>query len=149
MRKEVLLAILFGFVIGLVITFGVYTANKSLKKTQTTEPFQVEVEEAITPSPTPATITIYEPVNEALIDEEKVTLKGKSFPNAVVAVVAEEEEYLLEANDQGLFQVEISLIGGVNQINITAVSPEEEAAETNLSVVFSTAKIELEEKEEE
>lgn len=148
MRKEVLLAILFGFIIGLVITFGVYTANKSLKKTQTTESFQVEVEGTIVPSPAPATITIYEPANEALVNEEKVTLKGKSFPKAVVAVVAEEEEYLLETNDQGLFQVEVSLIGGLNQIKITAVGPEEEA-EASLSLVFSTAKIEPEEKEEE
>ena len=32
MRKEIVIAICVGFVIGLIITFGIYTANRALKQ---------------------------------------------------------------------------------------------------------------------
>jgi len=144
MRKEVLLAIFFGFAIGLVITFGIYTANRGLRKNQTENEFIIEAEPDVTISPKPQAqaLTIYEPVNEALVDQETIKLRGKTFANGVVAVAVEEVEYLITADDQGLFSLEIELIGGLNTINITSVSSDGEEVETSLSLVYSTAEIE-------
>ena len=38
MKKEILIAILIGFILGLIITFGIWTANKSLKDNQEEQP---------------------------------------------------------------------------------------------------------------
>lgn len=143
MRKEVLLAILFGFAIGLVITFGIYTANKSLKKNQTKEAFQVSPDrQEITPAPSPTPLTIYQPADNALLDDDVVTVEGKTFANAVVALTAEEDEYLITADESGGFSQDVDLIGGVNKIRIKSVGPDGQEAETVLNLVFSTAEIE-------
>jgi len=143
MRKEVLLAILFGFAIGLVITFGIYTANKSLKKTQTKEAFQVTPNrQEITPTPSPVPLTIYQPANNALLDEDVVTIEGKTFISAVVALTAEEEEYLITADENGGFSQDVDLIGGVNKVRIKSIGSDDQEAETVLNLVYSTAEIE-------
>lgn len=144
MRKEVLLAILFGFIIGLIITFGVFTANKSLRKEQAESLPQTaeEVETVPTPTLAPAAITVYEPANQELVDQETVQLRGKALTGAVIAIMTEEDEILIEADDQGLFEAEISLIGGVNQVKITAVNEDGQENETELTIIYSTAEIE-------
>ncbi len=52
MRKEVLVAIIIGFGLGLVITFGIWTANKALKTAAPPTP-PTEEKEEVTPTPAP------------------------------------------------------------------------------------------------
>ncbi|MCJ7829738.1 hypothetical protein MUP50_01460, partial [Patescibacteria group bacterium] len=70
MKKEILIAIIIGFVLGLVITFGIWTANKSLKEGTSTQSSQItENETNITPSPQAEEklpLTIISPENNAL-----------------------------------------------------------------------------------
>ncbi|MBU0619031.1 hypothetical protein KKD62_02220 [Patescibacteria group bacterium] len=144
MRKEVLLAIFFGFIIGLIITFGIYTANKGLRQTQTDEIPQTSEEIEASPTPTliPAGLTIYEPANQALIDQENTTIRGKALPKSIIGIVTEEEEILIETDEDGLFETEIGLIGGVNQITITMVAEDGQESNASLTLIYSTAKIE-------
>ena len=80
MRKEIIIAIGVGFVIGLIITFGIYTANKALKqKSQPT----AELPQAETPLPSPvdetAVLEITEPENNIVVSKRLgVFLEGKS-----------------------------------------------------------------------
>jgi len=140
MRKEVLIAIIIGFGLGLVITFGIWTANKALKEIgPTTAPIE-EVE--VTPTPTPTLeLVITSPENNTISEEEIIEVSGQTIPNAIIAITYPEGEKLFEADEDGSFSTEISLIGGDNLIEISAFNDEGDEATKTLTVVFSTAEI--------
>jgi len=145
MKKEILIAIIIGFVLGLVITFGIWTANKSLKEGVTqNQQEEVAKNETIT-TPTQAEeklpLTIISPENNALLNQEKLEIVGKTSPKAVVAISYEEGEKIIEADEKGDFKGEITLIGGGNEITISAFDNQGNEASKTLNLVFSTAEI--------
>ena len=140
MRKEVIIAIILGFALGLVITFGIWKANKALKR-EVPEEVPV-VEEVLEPTPTPAfSLEIISPADESISDESTVTITGKTQPGSVVAVAAEKGEEIIETDEAGNFEVEVDLISGINEIEITAFGLEGEEASKSLAIVYSTAEI--------
>lgn len=142
MRKEVLIAIIIGFGLGLVITFGIWTANKALKETAPTTTAPVEEGAEITPTPAPALeLVITSPENNTVSEEEMIEVSGQTAPSAIVAITYPEGEKLLEADEDGSFSTEISLIGGDNLIEISAFNEEGDEATKTLTVVYSTAEI--------
>lgn len=145
MKKEILIAIIIGFVLGLVITFGIWTANKSLKEGASTQSSQItENETNITPSPQAEEklpLTIISPENNALVNQEKLEIVGKTSPKAMVAIVYEEGGKIIEADEKGDFTMEITLVGGGNEINISAFDSQNNEASKILNIVYSTAEI--------
>ncbi|HUV43071.1 MAG TPA: hypothetical protein VMY36_04200 [Patescibacteria group bacterium] len=142
MRKEVLIAIIIGFGLGLIITFGIWTANKALKETAPTTTAPAEEEVEIKPTPTPTLeLTIISPKNNTISDQELIEVSGQTIPQAIVAITYPEGEKLLEADEDGSFSTEISLSGGDNQIKISAFNDEGDEATESLTVVYSTAEI--------
>lgn len=145
MKKEILIAIIIGFVLGLVITFGIWTANKSLKEGTSTQSSQItEKEINITPSPQAEEklpLTIISPENNALVNQEKLEIVGKTSPKSMVAIIYEEGEKIIEADEKGDFTMEITLVGGGNEINISAFDSQNNEASKNLNIVYSTAEI--------
>jgi hypothetical protein len=143
MKKEVLIAIVIGFALGLLITFGIWTANKALKTQSEVPTEETKTETTVEPTPTPAgfTLSILSPEDEALIDTSKTELKGLSIANAVIVIVAEKEEKIIEADENGSFATEVSLVRGINEITVTAFNQEGEKTSQTLNVVYSTAEI--------
>lgn len=148
MKKEVLLAITIGVVLGLIIMAGVKFDN--LKNLTTAENSNSETLNTIspvptiTPTPTPEptlTISILSPENESLIDTPTVELVGKTSPLSIVVIIAEEDEVILRSSEQGDFKTEVDLIGGENIIEITAYNNEGEEARTELMLTYTTADI--------
>ena len=142
MRKEVILAIVGGVVLGLLVIGGLWWTNKAT----------TEESLNITPTPVleqPPTLTpasslsleIISPEDESIIEEEKITLEGKTAPESVVVVIYPEGENIVEADKEGNFETEITLVGGANEIKITAYDEEGNQAEKNLTLIYSTAKI--------
>lgn len=140
MRKEVLIAIIIGFGLGLVITFGIWTANKALREAPPAVPTEEEVELTPTPAPT-LELIITSPENNIISEEEMIEVSGQTAPRAIIAITYPEGEKLLEADEDGSFSTEISLIGGDNLIKISAFNDEGDEATKTLSVVYSTAEI--------
>lgn len=141
MPKEAIIAITIGFLLGLIITFGVYTANRSLKEKgeSATAP-----EAAVSPLSSPTSDAILEinsPENESLVEEEEISIRGTADPQAIVAIFTEENEHLLTTSPEGTFSAQIRLIKGVNNIKITAVNKANQKVEKNLTIVYSTVKI--------
>jgi hypothetical protein len=142
MRKEVILAIVGGVVLGLLVIGGLWWTNKAT------------TEESLNITPTPVleqpptlipvsslSLEIISPEDESIIEEEKITLEGKTAPESVVVVIYPEGENIVEADKEGNFETEITLVGGANEIKITAYDEEGNQAEKNLTLVYSTAKI--------
>ncbi|MFZ5366264.1 MAG: hypothetical protein ACOZBZ_03125 [Patescibacteria group bacterium] len=142
MRKEVLVAILVGFALGLVITFGIWSANKAL----TSKKAPIVPEEVTAPTvevtPTPSfSLAISKPEDESIASTEKITISGTTEPGAFVVVIAEKGEEILETDEKGIFTGEVSLVSGTNEITVTAFSENGEEVSKTLNIVYSTAEI--------
>lgn len=147
MKKEVLVAIGVGFGLGLVITFGIWTANKSLKQLGAPKVAASPLPVKTVPSPTPVTettsdLTITSPENEALVNKSTLTVTGKFLPIFPVTITYEDDETIVETDASGSFSADIVLIGGYNTIVITGIdlSTGVESSQT-LIITYTTAKI--------
>jgi len=146
MKKEILIAIVIGFVLGLVITFGIWTANKSLKEGGTSQPQEMLENNNNTPIPTQTQekmqLTIISPEDNNLVNKEKVQIVGKTSPGgAEVAAAYPDGEKIIEADENGDFTIDITLVGGGNEITISAFDNQGNEASKTLNLVYSTAEI--------
>lgn len=149
MKREVILAIVIGFGLGLVITLGIWVANKSLKNLpQTAQPTP---ESTLTPNASPTTtqsptgtlsLSISAPEDESLASTNKTTLSGKTAAGAAVTVTYEGGQTILTADaTSGEFTFEAPLIAGYNVITVTALDATGQSATQTLTVTYTTAKI--------
>ena len=142
MRKEVILAIVIGFALGLVITFGVWTANQALKSQKAETPVST-----VTTPPTEVTppvtfvLDITSPEDGALVNEAKVMVSGRTQPDSTITITSEKGEDIVLAGADGTFANEVSLVNGTNEITITAFNLEGEEVTKTINLVYSTAEI--------
>lgn len=153
MKKEVVLAITIGFILGLIITFGIWTAQNSLKQlpagpTPTPLLTSVTSDSDTAASPTPAgsastgmTLSLSSPEDETLSNNNKVTVSGKTSAGAVVALIFETGEKIIQADNTGSFSTEIALEGGYNFISVTAYDAAGNTASDNVVVTYTTVRI--------
>lgn len=146
MRKEVIFAIILGFSLGLIITLGIWQANKAIKDQQT----QTAVDQSALPTQgegtttnkaVPFSLTIVKPEDESLSSAATTQVSGTTEPGAQVVVIGEKSEEILEADENGVFSTELGLVSGTNEINITAYSNTGDEATKTILVVYSTSEI--------
>lgn len=138
MPREITFAILIGFVLGLLIMFGVYTANRAIKE----QGQEAKTEAAPTATPSPPIkenfLNITEPADEELFSQSKVTISGKTKPQAVVAILTETEELFIEADEEGFFSEEIELEAGATLVKLVSTDSFGSQAEATLTLTYST-----------
>ena len=142
MRKEVLIAILIGFGIGLIITFGVITAKSAINQNQEKIIGAVTPSAEVIASPEKSThkITLSQPENKSVVNSEKIEISGTTTPLSAVAVMTGSSgDTVTTADETGRFYQEITLTGGVNIVKAVSISPKGEKAENQVSVVYTTA----------
>jgi hypothetical protein len=112
MRKEVVFAIIAGILIGLLGAFGAWKAAKMLKPKPVT----------IIKKETPQTKKINNLTIDNYKDFDVVTnspiINGVSEPNAKILITTIENDYFGKANENGEFQIEISIPAGLSKIKI-------------------------------
>jgi cytoskeletal protein RodZ len=144
MRKEVAMAILLGFGIGLLIAFAIITARTALSQqagsTNQVEPTSLP-EDAATPETKSVkhTLTISSPADNDVVNDAEATVTGSTSPASSIAITTEQKDIIAEANDSGKFSQNVPLIGGANLIRIVSFSPSGERAEAEVTVVYTTA----------
>src|SRR3989344_7910173 len=104
MRKEVLLAILIGAVLGLAIAFGVWRANLSLKKV--VSPSSNSQTASDNPIPTTDELAISEPEEGTISASSKIMVKGRAMPGSIIAVLSPKENVVIETKSDGTFETE-------------------------------------------
>ena len=145
MRKEVIIAIVLGFALGLIITIGIWSANKAMKTQEET----TDIENAQLTTTPPAgnsdsiktgfSLAISKPEDETIINTGKTTVSGTTEPNTQVVIITETSEFLIESDEKGVFAQEISLTSGTNEIVITAFADTGEEISKTINVVYSTS----------
>lgn len=137
MKKEVFLAIIIGAILGLIITFGVYTASSAAKP------------QLASPQPTPIAsapqganhISITSPIPDTLLDNEATTVSGTTTSGATVAIITPDSNAIVVADKDGRFSADVTLEGGINIISATSFDKDGNQATTQVTVIYSTSNI--------
>lgn len=135
MRKELFWAGIIGISFGLIIAFGVWRINSSIKPN------------GIEPSPTPSQgkpvnefkITFDKPSNNDVVTEDEVTVTGLTKPQILINISGEDEDYILESDQSGVFSQNVSLTSGINQIKLTAFDQQGNQSIEQVIVVYSAS----------
>lgn len=153
MKKEVFLAISIGFALGLLITFGIWTANKSLKPPT---PSDTSITASSTVSPTPSgptptsvvtsasgeiSLSVNSLTDEMLASATTLPINGTSASGATIIVTGEKTQTIVTADAQGVFTTSTELEGGYNIIGITALDESGKKASLEFTVTYTTSKI--------
>lgn len=141
MKKEVWLAIFLGLMVGILISLGIYIANRALKTKRLSSNIP-QTTSLSSPLPSPSSLIINEPENNLVFKVNEATISGQAKPEATIAILAENQEDLLMADKQGFFSTKISLISGLNEIKIVAIDNNANQEEKIIQLVYSTTKIE-------
>src|SRR3989344_60915 len=139
MRKELIIAIIAGIIVGLTIAFGVWRANSALKKVKvvTKEPTSLDQKRSVSQNGS-SKITLATPEVQDVISQNPTKVSGITLKDALVVVSSEEEDYILKTNSSGSFEQEVELIGGINQLIVASFDESEGKSEQELTVIFST-----------
>ncbi|MBI2309436.1 hypothetical protein HYU89_00885 [Candidatus Collierbacteria bacterium] len=150
MRKEFVVAIFLGLIVGLLIVVGIVIARQALEKHQAgsegtangSSPISTSLSTAsptATPTPPKHSVTIDQPEDNSVVSSSELMISGKTTPESTLAIVSEKNEYFASSDEAGLFSQKIELVTGVNEIKIASLAPNEEQAEITLTVVYTTA----------
>lgn len=136
MKKEMFVAVLIGLSLGLIITYGIYTARVSLSRPRTEDTLATPV---ATPSPELSKVVLHSPEDESVVTEAGVTIAGATTPRTVVVIVLNQEETITTADDTGNFSITAELTPGNNSLRVYQY--DENGNETILqrTVVYMTA----------
>ena len=145
MRKDLFLAIIVGAIIGLGAMF-IFEGKKRgwLASVLPNQP--TTVHQKITPLPSlqiekeQPLLTIFEPEDESISTQEKITIKGQAKPLTTIVIIWEQGEDILITNQEGFFETEIELSAGPNEIEISAYGEDDEITKKILTITYSTAK---------
>lgn len=146
MRKEIFIAVLIGLGLGLIVTYGVYTANNAISNKNTTKPQTTTIP---TPTPIPVQklqISVATPEDNIVVTEPEIIISGLTRTNVIVAIILDNNQYLVESGNDGSFSKEIELEKGTNTIKVSASDTNQISQTKTLHIVYST---ELEDDEEE
>jgi hypothetical protein len=136
MRKEVILAILLGLVMGLIITYGIYRARTSFESASN-NPFA--------PSPTPATsleqtsghLVLITPEDESVTANPELTITGTTLPKSIVVIFVNDTYSITSADETGNFSEKVTLADGSNFISIHSLDENGQSTQVDRTVVVA------------
>lgn len=136
MRKEVIIAIFLGVVLGLILTFGFWTANQAVKDKKTEKTVQV-----VDSSPQPSAqigFYIQNPENNLVVDKSNLEISGRSQPQAAIVAYSADSQAFTQADEQGYFVFSFNLTKGSNKITLISIDKQEKTSQKELMVVYTT-----------
>lgn len=139
MRKEIIIAIFVGVVLGGIFTYGIRRANLAYKPSDNIS----QTEEIVTnendfDNQTISSLSLLSPEQNDVYLENTVTVTGITKPKSTVVISAEDDDFVLTSDNSGEFTQEIELIGGLNSILVKVFSKTKTIGEKTLNVVYTT-----------
>jgi len=148
MKKEVILAISLGSILGAFLAFGFYKANRAVVNKAQKAPKELskegknhllkQIEENLPRD-------IENPLNNQVLNSKTATISGKTNKNTPVTIITEEEEYIVLTDEAGRFSQVIPLIKGINEITITSINNFKDTSIKNLNLYYTTEEVEKQE----
>lgn len=134
MKKEILLAIVGGCLLGLVIGFGLWRLNIAFSKSkeaQKTNSIELKQNGDFL-------IELAKISDNDVFYENPVVFSGITKPNSKIIISSESKDYFSQSDNKGSFEKEIELGSGVNQIILTAFDLEGKKVEKKILLIYSS-----------
>ncbi|OGM20854.1 hypothetical protein A2863_00060 [Candidatus Woesebacteria bacterium RIFCSPHIGHO2_01_FULL_38_9b] len=139
MRKEIIIAIFVGILVGLVVAFGVWRANSAIKTSN-----NISTQKNIQPSPDvknplneELNITLSQPEDLDVVSQNTTQIMGITRPNTLVVISSEEDDYVIKSDLNGEFKQDIKLASGINEIALHVFDNNQNESQSTIILVYS------------
>lgn len=143
MKKEILVAIIIGFFIGVITALTVTNLPKLISGikfqtvTQSPTPTISQIQESvINPD-----INIESPKDESVSDTKSVNISGSTDKNNTVLIESADDQVAEIASDSGRFSTKMNLREGVNTIYLTVYDQSGNSNTKTLNIYYTSEKL--------
>lgn len=135
MRKEALLAIMAGALIGIIFSFGLWAFSKNINK-----PKQGNIQQQNTPDPKNKNLVIFDDFEDnQIVWQNEINLTGSSKPDSYLLIVLNrDEDFLVNTSTQGTFKLPITLRKNINLIESYLVEDSRMVESAKLTIVYES-----------
>jgi len=135
MKKEVTIAIIIGLILGLVVTFGIYTARKgSSFETDLTATPNPGSQPNVSPNSVKNSLVISSPEDGLITADKELQVSGTTDPNAFIFIFFADQFKVDKADATGNFSTTIPTRSGPMLVVVRAVDEAGNTAEDERSV---------------
>lgn len=136
MLKEKIFLIVLAILGGILFSIGIFYLSQKTRLPST------ESSQKTTPTPTPEPSPVFflnidSPQNEEVFDKKIIPLIGKTDPRAQVLISSEDKELVLTPAADGSFSTNITLLDGVNSIEVISLTPSGKNIREKLTLTYS------------
>lgn len=143
MKKDIIIAILVGFVIGGIFAATLLSTPALLKSIQTKS--STLGAPSITPQVTKIesgeALTIDSLVNNSISAGKTIEIKGASRPGDILVIDTETDSKAIEADSSGTFSAQIELVEGGNTIAVTSYNSQGQSMSKTYTLFFTAEKL--------
>jgi hypothetical protein len=142
MRKELIVAIVFGILFGCLIGYGIWRTNTKLQAKDLSSDeatlTQAASQGQIPTPPQELQVELTNVEENEVFDTNSITVSGLTQPNIWVAIGTEKKDYITKSDNDGLFHEKIELTFGANSITVTVFDINSNARTLSTNVIYST-----------
>ncbi|HRN70196.1 MAG TPA: hypothetical protein PLS49_03335 [Candidatus Woesebacteria bacterium] len=138
MKRETVIAISLGILLGVGIGFFVLFKSINGEQTKVIPVGDTEANKVVTTNATSAgqtILTIQEPVENVVVNKKDITIKGKAQPDSLIVIQSQVSNAVLK-NEKEDFSIPFSLALGENTLSINAYSNSSNPQEIILKVYY-------------
>lgn len=144
MKKDIVIAVIIGFVLGGSMALAAVNLPNILKKTKPstiTELTSLSPAPSVSIKPVEIELTIEKPKNESISEKKTIEISGKTKPGNIVFIETDIQTKGLEAKEDGSFTEEISLGQGANIIYIASYNEKGVSNSKTITVFYTEEKL--------
>ncbi len=137
MKKEKLILSFIATVLGLLVAGAVFYAFQATKSTTTDNTKTISF---VSPTPTPIPsvfLTVDKPKDEEVVNSKILVVSGKTTTNAVVIVITDSLDDVIDPSLTGDFSTTVNLDEGQNALEIISIAPNGESVRIKKTVTYS------------
>lgn len=138
MSKEKVILSFVAIMIGLAVAgvgFYLYQSTKVLPQEKQESSVRVRPSPTLSPS---VLLVIDEPKDETVVDNPVIKITGKTDPEAMIVILTDSDEQVLNPTASGNFSTTVTLEKGTNVIEITAVGQDGDTNSIERTVTYTT-----------
>lgn len=137
MTKEKIILSFVAVLIGLSVASGIFYFYQQTKIISPENQNKIVIPPSTTPKPK-VILTVDEPTDEKISDTRVVKVSGKTEPDALIIILTDDNEEVINPAKNGDFSTTITLVNGVNLLQITAVGKNGDTNTIERTVSYST-----------
>lgn len=136
MKKEVIIAVIIGLIMGLIITYGFYRVKTSVSTPPTTDLEDSVASASATPKII-STISIHSPEEGHIQENPDIKVAGTTTASSIIILNFEEESLITESDSSGNFSFDIELSEGPHIITVSVLENDGSVTTEERTVVIT------------